>query len=136
MLYNDARTNNGCYKWINFVKAIFNETGYSFYWLCQQAVSPNVLKSHISLRLSDIATQTWSAEITNSSKCITYRIFKTELVLEKYLLYVPFPLAVKFLLFRTSCHRLPIELGRWHKTPVHERLCKLCDMFDVGDEFH
>ncbi|XP_048242063.1 uncharacterized protein LOC125374743 [Haliotis rufescens] len=139
MLYIEVCTNNSCKKWIKCLESIFNETGFSFYWLTwlsQQAIPPNALKSIMSLTLSDIATHTWNAEITHSSKGITYRIFKTELVLEKYKLVIPFSLAVKFLLFGTSCHHLPIELGRWHNIPVKERTCKLCDMSDVGDEFH
>ena len=37
---------------------------------------------------------------------------------------------------RCSAHHLEIEQGRWTKTPVHERFCKVCNSNQVGDEFH
>ena len=36
--------------------------------------------------------------------------------------------------FRTSNHRLPIELGRWNGTARDQRLCPNCST--LGDEFH
>ena len=38
--------------------------------------------------------------------------------------------------FRTSNHNLPVETGRWRKLSFIDRKCKLCDLSDVGDEFH
>ena len=40
--------------------------------------------------------------------------------------------------FRTSCHKLLIEYGRYTtpKTPIAERLCKQCVMNAVEDESH
>ena len=37
---------------------------------------------------------------------------------------------------RCSAHHLEIEQGRWARTPVRERYCKLCDCGEIGDEFH
>ena len=37
---------------------------------------------------------------------------------------------------RCSAHHLEIETGRWAKTPVNERFCKICDSRKIGDEFH
>ena len=37
---------------------------------------------------------------------------------------------------RCSAHHLEIETGRWAKTPVNERFCKICDSSKIGDEFH
>ena len=36
---------------------------------------------------------------------------------------------------RLSCHRLPVEIGRYQGVEHDNRLCKLCDMC-VGDEKH
>ena len=35
-----------------------------------------------------------------------------------------------------SNHRLPIEIGRYKNIPRKDRLCKLCSMGVLGDEFH
>ena len=44
----------------------------------------------------------------------------------------------KFLLvkFRTSNHRLPIEVGRWRNIKRENRICNLCNGRNLGDEFH
>ena len=39
-----------------------------------------------------------------------------------------------FCRFRTSNHRLPIEVGRWTKVERHNRLCQLCQSGEIGDE--
>jgi hypothetical protein len=41
-----------------------------------------------------------------------------------------------FCRFRTSNHRLPIEVGRWTNVERHNRLCQLCQSREIGDEFH
>ncbi len=38
--------------------------------------------------------------------------------------------------FRTSNHKLPIETGRWNGIERSERKCNLCNLKDIGDEFH
>ena len=35
---------------------------------------------------------------------------------------------------RISCHFLPIESGRYKKTPRAEKLCHLCNRSEIGDE--
>jgi hypothetical protein len=41
-----------------------------------------------------------------------------------------------FCRFRTSNHRLPLEVGRWENVERHNRLCQLCKYGEIGDEFH
>ena len=52
---------------------------------------------------------------------------------------MPFP-KFRFLIakFRTSAHDLEIERGRYTKpkTPVTDRVCKMCDLFVTEDEYH
>ena len=38
--------------------------------------------------------------------------------------------------FRTTHHRLPIEIGRWQNIERNNRKCLLCDTNIIGDEFH
>ena len=35
--------------------------------------------------------------------------------------------------FQTRNNKLPVEIGRWNKVPINQRLCKLCST-DIGDE--
>ncbi len=38
--------------------------------------------------------------------------------------------------FRASNHRLPVVAGRFIGRPRSERLCDLCNLDDLGDEYH
>jgi hypothetical protein len=38
--------------------------------------------------------------------------------------------------FRTSNHRLPIEIGRWQSVNREHRVCNLCQGRELGDEYH
>ena len=38
--------------------------------------------------------------------------------------------------FRLTNHNLPIETGRWKNVTIQNRICPLCNNFDIGDEFH
>ena len=37
---------------------------------------------------------------------------------------------------RCSGHHLEIAHGRWNKTPIAERFCKVCNSGEIGDEYH
>ena len=38
--------------------------------------------------------------------------------------------------FRTTNHRLPVEVGRWKKIIRENRFCHLCSRRELGDEYH
>ncbi len=38
--------------------------------------------------------------------------------------------------FRTSNHKLPIEVGRWNNIDIPDRKCTICNLGDLGDEYH
>ena len=33
-------------------------------------------------------------------------------------------------------HYMPIVAGRYSNTPLDDRICKICQMNEIGDEFH
>ena len=65
---------------------------------------------------------------------VCYRIFKTELKIEKYISISSYN--YNFCKFRCGGHRLPVETGRWHNVSRADRSCRLCDSADIVDEFH
>lgn len=71
--------------WFRFIVKILNDCGLSFI-LYQQNVNIQWLKKSVFHILLDQFKQSWNSEMYNSSKGINYRIFKTTLSLEKYLL--------------------------------------------------
>jgi hypothetical protein len=36
----------------------------------------------------------------------------------------------------SAAHKLPVESGRYTKTPYEDRFCTLCQSNEIGDEFH
>ena len=64
---------------------------------------------------------------------MSYRLFKSEFRFEKYLDILNDKNRFTFCRFRTSNHRLPIEVGRWANVERHNRLCQ---SREIGDEFH
>ena len=67
---------------------------------------------------------------------MSYRLFKSDFRFEKYLDVLNDKNRFTFCRFRTSNHRLPIEVGRWTNVERQNRLCQLCQSREIGDEFH
>ena len=65
-----------------------------------------------------------------------YRIYQQNFGFENYINKLSPKLRNIFFKFRTTNHHLPIEIGRWHGTPLCERLCTLCNNVQIADEFH
>ena len=72
------------------------------------------------------------------NKLRTYRIFKNDYHLEPYISTLKFSKTRSYLAkFRLSSHKLPIETGRYNKTPINERVCPCNNTKnEVGDEKH
>ena len=65
----------------------------------------HIIISELKGRLTE---QKWNEELCNVSKMRTYKSYKSELVMESYLL-LPSHLRTALLRFKISCHRLRIE---------------------------
>ena len=83
----------------------------------------------------------WQSQTVDSRVCPifrTYRLLKTEIKLEPYLLVFKYSVTRRFLSrFRLSSHNLYIETGRWQrpKIPPEDRICPSCKN-GVEDEIH
>ena len=90
--------------------------------------------------MSDVSTQNWYSEISNSSKLRTYCQFKSVLEEEKYLTNLDIFKFTKALTnFKISFHSLRLETGRYDNTPIHERICHFCFQnikLLIDDEYH
>ena len=100
------------------------------------SVIPSYIIQSFKRRLLDISIQNWHESINSSGHCYNYKIFKENLSCELYLTCLEQKDAINLCKFRTGNHRLPIVTGRHVGTPKEERLCTLCDITEVGDEFH
>ena len=123
------------FKWINYVKTIFDDIGLSFMWNDQIYVKKEILKFIVKQKLVDQYIQHWFSQIHNSSRGEFYGSFKNEFMLEPYLLRLNKSERVFMSKFRCSNIKFPIETGRWTNIPKNERLCNLCRE-NLGNEFH
>ena len=137
LLFNDNLLTETNHKWITHMENIFDDLGLSYIWTSQNFKSANYLKNSVKNKLNDINLQSWIATRDSSSKGTMYKIVKNDsLYLENYINNTSENTWKILLKFRTANHNLPVETGRWKKIPLGERKCPLCDLSDIGDEFH
>ena len=124
-------------SWLTYVKNILDECGLSNVWINQGAYcSTEALKKEIKLRLQDQFKQMWHADISNSSKCVLYKFYKTNFEFENYMLNLK-NLHCKLLIkFRLCNHKFSIEKGRYNNIERHRRYCDICNEDKLGDEYH
>ena len=77
----------GIYKsdWINTVRSILNDSGFSGIWLSQTIP----LRHNLKIRLRDQFIQKCHEGISQSRKCTSYRVLKNIFGFEKYLIELP-----------------------------------------------
>ena len=98
-------------------------------WISQGVVYEELFLKAMVLRMTDIAKQTWSNEISTSSKLSTYKEFKTLLNPEKYLQVINnYFIRRQLTRFRISNHQLWIEEGKHRGICPIDRRCTFCDM--------
>ena len=94
------------------------------------------LNVNIKQRLLDQYIEKWRGDVDIGVKWYNYRFFKTEFMFENSLIDLPGSLKYIVWKFRTVNHKLPIETGRYTRIPRNERVCKMCNGGQLGDEFH
>jgi hypothetical protein len=102
----------------------------------QNCISDKWLKLVVKTNFVDQFKQTWTSMIENSSKGDNYKLFKHDLKFEDYLDVLEDKDTFLLVKFRTSNHRLPIEVGRWRNIKRENRICNLCNGRNLCDEFH
>ena len=122
-------------KWLMYIKNILNDSGLVFNWLNQANVPINISKS-VKLKLTELRSLSWKTEVFDSPKCLNYRIFKQDFGFENYFNVLPDDLSKAFCHFRSLNHKMPIEWGRYLGTQRDDRICELCRLHKIGDEFH
>ena len=128
---------NDASPWLKNIKTILNNSGLTYIWN-SQCTDTNVdwLKQSVQLSYKDQFLQQWQSTIQNSRKCDVYRLFKTQFLLEPYLINVPFKLRNYLTKFRCRSSRIPVEAGIFFSVEREDRICKLCSCNTVGDELH
>ncbi len=119
-----------------YIKNILDSAGHTYILSCDYIENPNAIKQSITHTLKDQYLQVWNNALSQSSKGKTYQIGKENISLETYHSNHSRTKYIPLIKFRTSNHKLPIELGRWNGIDIAERKCIKCNMNTIGDEFH
>lgn len=126
----------------DLLKCLMSKLGFSHIWENQGTFSINRLISSINKKLEEQYIQFWKLSLfddssnPNGNKLRLYRKLKLDYKIETYLLANnDKSYTASFTKIRISNSNLKIEEGRYNKTPLHNRLCPLCNI-EVEDEFH
>ena len=126
---------SGEYKtqWLSRVKCILDNCGLSYIWLNQNRIDKSKCKFIIHKRIEDIAHQKSFIDLSNSSMCITYKLFKKQLHFEKHLLNSNFKDRISLTRRGCSNSKLPI----YNTIYLYDtQKCTLCNLDALGDEYH
>ena len=102
------------------------------------------LPSHIQGDFASMYRQSWinsinkNFDVSKQNKLRTYALFKSSFAIENYVLNQRKAKRRQFTKLRISSHHLDVETGRYTRpiTPRHMRICKNCNLEEIGDEFH
>ena len=135
LLLLDCR--NGKTNWATKIKNILDSLGFGYIWEQQYVNNVSNFISEFLFRLKSSYEQDWHAALISSSKATSYIQFKISFGLEKYINELTVSkFRAAFAQLRCSSHQLRIETGRFYKEPKAERLCLICKLHYIEDEYH
>ena len=124
-------------SWCSSVRSTLHELNLDEYWESEDIGHPIEWCSLVKTRIAARESANWKKAILEMPKLRTYRVLKSELELEDYLLEVSNPDFRRILTkIRGGTLRLQIEVGRWENTPAENRYCNVCAKLEVEDERH
>ncbi|MES9883266.1 MAG: reverse transcriptase family protein [Sedimenticola sp.] len=121
--------------WVSNVKSLLDNLGFSYLWNKPEVSKPQL--NMVIQRVYDQYLQGWFSDVANSRKLSTYKTIKSGFSMEKYFTIVEndnFRIALTR--FRCSAHSLEIEEGRFRHIARENRLCRLCNMNVIENEYH
>ena len=129
---------NGIYSspWLMTVRDVLHEVGLECVWNSNRFSSKKSLLNIVKSQQALLFKTKWRNELESSSKCLLYKNFKSDIVLERNITYLPESLVFTMIKFRCSNHKLPIEQGRKFGIEREDRICPKCNLNSVGDELY
>ena len=129
------------FKWITTVRHTLDHLGLGFIFDSPCPVEPKEISIEVKRRFADSSIQVWRSDVDEHQQCVNYRMFKREWGMSPYLTVLPQPQRSWLSEFRTRCHNLPVCQNKFAKpadapTQPKLRFCKLCNLNEIGDEFH
>ena len=140
VLYKWIKSQNdkNSYKsvWIQKVKTTLNNSQMPYMFDTIIKECKNWFKIITKTRLEEFYPKIWSESVHNNSSCLNYRAMTLSKRTQNYVSKLPKPYIYALVKFKCVNHYMPIVAGRYLNTPVDERLCTICQMNEIGDEFH
>jgi hypothetical protein len=137
-LVNCTDHSNGNRSWmkiVNFLK-ILTHTDENITSSQEIEKNAKIFKSKIYTKYTDW----WKSQavVTGENKLDFYYKYKKLFQFESYLDNIPKNLRRGVTKLRLSCHSFPVETQRYSKQNIErkDRLCKVCNLNEVGDEEH
>ena len=81
---------------------------YPYMWYNQHAIPTKQCKVIIHRRIEDIALQKWNTDVSTSSMCRMYRLFKKQLDFKNYMLHSNYRDRISLSKLRCANSKLPI----------------------------
>ncbi len=75
----------GRVTWAIHIKQLLFRYGFGYIWLSQDVGDIEVFVCTFKTRISDCMRQNWNTNIWDSTRCDTYKFFKSQLSPEKYI---------------------------------------------------
>ena len=129
-------------SFVSKIKILLNKLNFSHVWTNQSTFSKRRLVFAVCKKLDENYLNFWRSSIFDDSnsnhgnKLRTYRNLKDKYAVNTYLkLDIDKNIIKIFTKIKISNSKLAIEQGRFHKTPVENRIRPLCKV-DVEDEYH
>ena len=120
---------NWCYNVLRLLANVNLES--SFYE--RKQIDIEMIKEN----LMNIQEENWLHSFSIKPKLKTYKLFKETLRVENYVLY-NMSASERSVMAQFIFGILPlnIETGRFRNQPIEQRICNLCELNEIEDEFH
>ena len=135
--YQLVMANKGYNCWAYKVKQLLTYHNVKSAWDEQAVGNVSIFLSQFRKSCFKRGSDQWRISLTCFSKLDTYTCFKKHLNCESYLLSIEIDIyRIALCKLRVSDHLLRIESGRHDNIPREQRLCQLCNLHEVENEFH
>ena len=124
-------------NWASQIKSLLDSIGMSYIWYNQNVNNINSFICEASCKIKDIFKQNNTLLIERSTKCQFYKHLTDTFCLQNYVTKsLTCNVITAICKIRCSSHKLSIEQGRYMSVERNQRLCLMCNLSDIEDEFH
>ena len=136
-LMKQVERNKNHKNWVSDIKGLLQTSGFPDVWMYPRSVNINMFLPILRVRMRDVYISQWRDGMLSCTSLMLYREIHPQFQRAAYLDKLISPKLRRALSkLRLSSHILHIETGRHRSIPRNERICTLCNIGDVEDEYH